>query len=728
MFNSINPKSRTRPKINNFTSFTMDSINYSRNIKSINNFSNHIFENKCLGGRECKNYQIMLQMEFQIKKLHQTIQQLLKINDYFSFNMNQKEKMYKQMLDENMKIKNGIYAKIIQNSFKEQNNKKIIIPDSFKINMKESINNSFESNNELSEESEKKEEEIKIEKKTIKTFKRMKTMSVRHTPKFDLNKIDLPNRNSCIKSNTEENELSNGLLNKKKTNNKKVQIILNCDNNNNNHHKTIYNNNINKLNLSENENSDNNLSDRREREKSQKEKEKEKKEKEKDKEKKKNFKKNPYDTIVQLSQRSQKHNLQNSTGISFLALSDTALNEMISNPNIIQLYKITLSDDIFINELQTSDKDTMNRYCDVIGTMCKDFKSAINLISRIKSFLKATVALVGSVENGHSISILIKNTCKILNCDRASLFIHDRITDMLVVHSAEGLKKNQIKVPKNKGVVGAVFMTGEKLKIDNAYQDLRFNKEIDRKTGYKTRNIMCYPLIDNDGDIFGVIQAINKLGGKDANFDNNDEELLSIFSKQASAILKNEINMNEYYIQINRLKYVHSFSIKISSLNNIFSFVDEIENCFNNIFELSTVQMLFNVGKNFLYEIKKEKFLGYTNLGIAYYVLNNKIVHACPKIKHCKFFNILVDLDGNDALITYPIINQSDNHVLAILQVACNIKVSEASEKPKDNEMLIFKMIDESICDWILKNDHEIQKLRDKNKKLCEQYSNRDLL
>ena len=42
--------------------------------------------------------------------------------------------------------------------------------------------------------------------------------------------------------------------------------------------------------------------------------------------------------------------------------------------------------------------------------------------------------------------------------------------------------------------------------------------------------------------------------------------------------------------------------------------------------------------------------------------------------------------------------------------------------------MLIFKMIDESICDWILKNDNEIQKLRDKNKILCEQYCNEDLL
>ena len=46
MLNGINPKSRTRPKINNLTSFTMDSINYSRNVKSINNFSTNGISNK----------------------------------------------------------------------------------------------------------------------------------------------------------------------------------------------------------------------------------------------------------------------------------------------------------------------------------------------------------------------------------------------------------------------------------------------------------------------------------------------------------------------------------------------------------------------------------------------------------------------------------------------------------------------------------------------------------
>ena len=724
MFGNSNQglKSRAKSKINFHSTYTLES---SRSRMKSSYLSPSNYENRCPGGKLCQNYQLLIDMEFQIKKLLQTIQQLTRINNYFSFNISQKEKMYKLMLDENMKIKSGLCAKFLQNTLKEQKVRKFIIPESIKFNLKELQNNYFELNNNNNDDesidSEKKndDEEKKFEKKPLKTFKRMQTMNVRQTICLDINKIDFSLKNSNLKdksNNNDDDKITDKSEspNRKNKSKKKVQIIVDCDSNYNKR-------NLSKLTLSEEDNSDNIIErERKERENLER--------KQKEEKLKKTLKKNPYNEIIQISQRTQKHNLQNSTGISFLALSDTALNEMISNPNIIQLYKITLDDDIFINELQSSDKDTMNRYCDIIGTMCKDFKSSIHLIQRIKSFLEATVALVGSVENGHTISILIKNTCKILNCDRASLFIHDRITDMLVVHSAEGLKKNQIKVPKNKGVVGTVFMTGEKLKIDNAYQDMRFNKEIDRKTGYKTRNIMCYPLIDNDGDIFGVIQAINKLGSKDASFDNNDEELLGIFSKQASAILKNEININEYYTQINRLKIVHSFCIKISSIHNIIEFIEEIENCFNNIFELSTVQILFNVGMNYLYEVKKQKFLGYTNLGIAYYVFNNRVVHGCPKIKNCQFFNVLVDLDGNDALVTYPIINQNNNQVMAVLQVACNITVSEASEKLKNNEMLIFKMIEESISDWIIKNDNEMEKLREKNKKLCEQYSNGDIL
>ncbi len=106
---------------------------------------------------------------------------------------------------------------------------------------------------------------------------------------------------------------------------------------------------------------------------------------------------------------------------------------------------------------------------------------------------------------------------------------------MLIVHSAEGLKKNQIRVPKDKGIVGNVLITKEKLKIDDAYQDVRFNK-VDKKTGFKTKNILCYSLIDSDNHCFGAIQEINKKKYFNNFYYYNDDEM-KVFN-----VINNNIN------------------------------------------------------------------------------------------------------------------------------------------------------------------------------------------
>ena len=79
-------------------------------LKTVSNFSilTHNRENKCPGGKNCKNYDTIMQLKYEIKRLTQTIEQLNKIIDYFSFNMVQKEIMYKEMLKENAKIQNNI--------------------------------------------------------------------------------------------------------------------------------------------------------------------------------------------------------------------------------------------------------------------------------------------------------------------------------------------------------------------------------------------------------------------------------------------------------------------------------------------------------------------------------------------------------------------------------------------------------------------------------------------
>jgi len=63
--------------------------------------------------------------------------------------------------------------------------------------------------------------------------------------------------------------------------------------------------------------------------------------------------------------------------------------------------------------------------------------------------------------------------------------------------------------------------------IPEAYEDPRFNPEVDKITGYKTRNILCMPIISKDS-VVGVVQLINSTKGE--HFTNADENAFKMFS------------------------------------------------------------------------------------------------------------------------------------------------------------------------------------------------------
>ena len=60
---------------------------------------------------------------------------------------------------------------------------------------------------------------------------------------------------------------------------------------------------------------------------------------------------------------------------------------------------------------------------------------------------------------------------------------------------------------------------------------------MDKKTGFKTRNILCQPIRSHrgGGPIIGIIQLLNKINA-DA-FDNVDEDMLSQFMGQIADVL-----------------------------------------------------------------------------------------------------------------------------------------------------------------------------------------------
>eukprot|EP00047_Mylnosiga_fluctuans_P009582 m.12131 g.12131 ORF g.12131 m.12131 type:complete len:1098 (-) comp2702_c0_seq1:101-3394(-) len=126
------------------------------------------------------------------------------------------------------------------------------------------------------------------------------------------------------------------------------------------------------------------------------------------------------------------------------------------------------------------------------------------------------------------VSKIIVNAVAMLNCQRCSLFMVEKRTNELVAcvfdvdSKSKGRRAPEIRFHNSVGIAGHVARTGEILNIPDAYQDPRFNAEVDKQTGFVTKSILCMPIYDSTQEIIGVAQLVNKASG---HFDRHDERM-----------------------------------------------------------------------------------------------------------------------------------------------------------------------------------------------------------
>ncbi len=144
---------------------------------------------------------------------------------------------------------------------------------------------------------------------------------------------------------------------------------------------------------------------------------------------------------------------------------------------------------------------------------------------------------------------IMETVTAILAADRSTLFLYDSKTKELWSRVAQGVGVAEIRFPAHLGIAGSVFQSGATINIPDAYADSRFNKEIDKKTGYKTDSILCMAVVNKAGETIGAMQVLNKKGGP---FTSIDEKRLKAFTSQAAIALENArlfedvINMRNY--------------------------------------------------------------------------------------------------------------------------------------------------------------------------------------
>jgi len=153
-----------------------------------------------------------------------------------------------------------------------------------------------------------------------------------------------------------------------------------------------------------------------------------------------------------------------------------------------------------------------------------------------KEKLKKINELSNLILNTTNLNEAIHHTADILKelmeVERISIFLYQRDKNLVFTFRADYIDK--IVMSADKGIVGYVIKNKEPYIANNPYEDKYFNKEIDLKTGFITKNILAIPLLDIQGKMLGVIEFINKSD----DFNTKDIAFAKLYANYISEPLK----------------------------------------------------------------------------------------------------------------------------------------------------------------------------------------------
>lgn len=137
---------------------------------------------------------------------------------------------------------------------------------------------------------------------------------------------------------------------------------------------------------------------------------------------------------------------------------------------------------------------------------------------------------------------------RVLHADRGTVWLYDAKVDELVLEVATGIAP--VRVSAGEGIVGSCARSRRIINVPDCYADPRFNPDVDRRSGYRTRCMLTLPLVDHEDALVGVMQVLNKEGGV---FDSDDESLATALAAQCAVALQ-RVRLTEALIEGEKLR------------------------------------------------------------------------------------------------------------------------------------------------------------------------------
>ncbi len=168
----------------------------------------------------------------------------------------------------------------------------------------------------------------------------------------------------------------------------------------------------------------------------------------------------------------------------------------------------------------------------------------MSLLNRLKFFQSISREISARKPIQNLLNDIIDASKKLLDTEAASLLIFNKSENILNFHTISGgnsvsLKTKGVKI--GEGIAGFVAQNKNSLLINDCYNDERFNKSFDTQSGFKTRNMVCVPMLNRE-ELIGVIQVINK--NNEGKFTGEDVHLFEALAAQCAVAIENANNID----------------------------------------------------------------------------------------------------------------------------------------------------------------------------------------
>ncbi|UCD88690.1 MAG: GAF domain-containing protein [Desulfobacterales bacterium] len=148
-----------------------------------------------------------------------------------------------------------------------------------------------------------------------------------------------------------------------------------------------------------------------------------------------------------------------------------------------------------------------------IAELKKEMHELKTEIERLNGICHIGFVLTRERDLDKLLPLVMTEISKAIDADRSTLFLVDWERMVLRSKFAENLEIDRIEVELKMGLVGLSVLSGKLINTANAYEDLRFNPEIDGKTGFRTESLISAPFFNNEGDVMGAVELLGKETG-----------------------------------------------------------------------------------------------------------------------------------------------------------------------------------------------------------------------